>query len=189
MGQSRIETAGRADEVLAMAAAGKSAREIAAHLAKRGVRVSYSTVGRFLRREAAAREASRRAVGQERAAAVAAQVDPHLTSAIEHANKALEELRAMALDGYMVVRLPDEDPTHVPLEARDRVAALKQLQSLVSFLAELAGAVPDETSERSLADIRAHISQIFGYGFGADSDDPQEAPPTDQEHQPPVIPS
>lgn len=184
---TKIEKAGLEDEVLELAAAGKSSREIAAHLKVKGLDVTHTAVGRFLRSEAKGREVSRRAVSAERAHIVAGKAGEKALDHVEELNDAVRVLAGMVAHGYQTITLPDTAPVHVPLEARDRIQAARYLQTVAGFLIELAAGKPPSTDGKSLEAARAAIAEVFGYNVPADPNDPQEAPPTPEEHQPPVV--
>lgn len=187
MSGSRIDLAGQAEFVLAEAAAGKSSREIAAELSRRGVAVSHTTVSRWLKAETEERVAMRRAVGAQKATEVAALVVNDVQSNVALLREALPRFAEMVLGGYMTVAIPGAKPEHVPIEARDRVAAGKTMTALVKYLSDLASATPAAVDPTDKATILAILSEAYGYSRAADPNDPMYAPPTEEEWQPPVL--
>lgn len=183
----RIEKAGAEDEVLELAAEGKSTREIADALRAKGIKVSHTAVGRFLRAEAKDRELGRRVVNAERAHVVAGKAGETALDHLEELNAAMRVLCTMVQDGYHTVRVPGAEPVHVPLDPRDRIQAARYAHTIGAYMIDLAAGQPKTPDEKNLAAIRAAIAEVFGYGIPNDPNDPQEAPPTADEHTPPVL--
>ena len=73
-----------------------------------------------------------------------------------------------------------------PIAAKDQIRAAAVAKDVLAHLIELAGANPRPTDPKNLAALRASIAEVFGYGAD-EKDAAQEAPPTPEEHQPPVM--
>lgn len=189
--RGKIEKAGREADVLRMARQGMGSRAIAKELAKDGFKVSHTAVNRFLSEETEDRERARRATTAAKAAEVAGKASESADSNLDELGTYVPVLGTMVRDGYHTVRVPGEPESHVACEAKDRIAAAKAGKDILAYLIELAGANPRPTDPKDLAGIRAAIADVFGYGAPesgeAAAKNPQEAPPTPEEHTPPVM--
>lgn len=190
--RGKIERAGREADVLAWAAKGLGSRAISKLLAEQGLKVSHTSVNRFLSEETDDRERARRATTAKKAAEIAGAASEAADLNLAELSSYVPALGTMVRDGYHTVAIPGEDPVHLPCEAKDRIAAARAGKDLLAYLVELAGANPRATDPKSVAAIREAIGSVFGYGELATPTPPaivaqQEAPPTAEEHQPPVM--
>jgi hypothetical protein len=212
MTKNRIETASREDEVLELAAAGKSTREIAEHLRAHGLDVSHTAVGRFLRNEANDRALTRKAVTEGRAHELAASAGQDADKNLDAIKQLIPTLAMMATRGVRRVAFPEDaqnmraahDASEAeavqqlmrieagqrewwePIPAKDAIRAASVLKDAASYLVELASGNPTPVDRTSLESVRAAIAEVFGYGVPTDPNDPQNAPMGPDEHTPPV---
>lgn len=204
----KIEAAGVEADVLEMARQGHGARQIAKALGARGLDVCHTSVARFLRQETADRQRSRRAATAAVAAKVAGKAGEHVDDNLAQLRDLLPPMLRMARDAARLVRLPkdgavspigsidDHSASRIaeglrewwePVAAKDQIRAAALSKDLLAYLVELAGANPRPTDSKDLDAIRKAIGEVFGYATPPSTTDPQEAPPTPEEHTPPVM--
>lgn len=189
--RGKIERAGREADVLAMARKGMGSRAIAKQLKAEGLKISHTAVNRFLSEESEDRERARRATTAAKAAEIAGKASETADDNLGELSSYVPILGTMVRDGYHTVRVPGEVAVHEVCTAKDRIAAAKAGKDVLAHLIELAGANPRPTDPKDLESIRSALAEVFGYGAsdGGESpvESPQEAPPTEEEHQPPVL--
>lgn len=207
--RGKIERAGVEADVLAWSQQGLGSRAIAKKLAKeRGLVVSHVSVARFLTEEVSDRERARRVSTAKAAAELAGKAGEDADDNLARLRSLIAPLLTMGLDAVRRVKFPEGATLSVnpddesfaaqqlaaglrewwePIEAKDQIRAASVARELLAYMVELAGANPRPTDPKNLEAIRAAIADVFGYSTQPKADDPQEAPLTPEEHQPPVV--
>lgn len=174
-------------------------------------------MSRFLSEETEDRERARRATTAAKAAVIAGKASESADDNLGQLTSLVRPLATMATRAVRRVSFPDEatnlrpalDAKEAdalqqlarldegqrewwePIAAKDQIRAAAVAKDVLAHLIELAGASPRPTDPKDLAAIRAAIAEVFGYGApeaaGEAVANPQEAPPTPEEHTPPVV--
>jgi hypothetical protein len=211
--RSRIETLSLENDILEMSAKGMGVRKIAKALSdKIGEVISPTAVQRFLLSEVKDRQAVRRAVTAKKAAEIAGNAGEDADANLDALRSVIKPLGLMATRHVRRVSFPDEAKNlrpaqeaseaemmqqlaridegqrewWEPVAAKDAIRAASVLKDTAAYLVELAGANPRPKDAKSLEAIREAIAEAFGYSKPPEAADPMEAPPTAEEHTPPV---
>jgi hypothetical protein len=188
--RSKIETLGIEAEVLELSSRGLGSRLIEAELRKRGIKVSYSAICRFLSDETKDRQKARKAATAVRAAEIAGAAGEDAESNRGQLQAAMGQAGFMAVHGYRRTGVPEEGIpwTVEKLDAQEHIRAVGEARQLGAYLIELAAGSPRPVDPRDTEAVKKILAGAFGYpeAPGATTN-PQEAPPSMEEHQPPVV--